>query len=513
MELGFPLLWLSLVLPVLASLTIVALPPRTAYWLVAITLAIPGIVSSYYAFQGVLSEGIIDPVSLNLSNIGIGVVALAVDGFSYPFVLGVSVVTALVAVYGYKYMEVRLREMEGEGERAPGHAAYLILYSIFSSTMLGIAYSLNFLLFIIFLELSLLSSFLLIAFYGYGDRRRIALLYFVWTHIAGALALLGGLYYVIKTGTFDVATVEGGRIVYFSSPADRSVYAAIAGVSLLLGMLVKMAVFGVHMWLPYAHAEAPTPISALLSPNLIGLGGYGIARFAAAFYPWLLEDLKPLLVGLAFVTIVYGGLVALSQLDFKRLLAYSSISQMGYMLLALSTLHPLGFAAASLIFLGHAVGKAVLFMTAGVFITEAHGLRNIARMGGLARLYPLTAAAALIGFLHLAGIPPAFGFWGELYLTLSVLNYPGYSDAVSLGLLAIILIVAFTVTAAYSFITMRRIFFGRPRADMDAREEVDGFKSTVVLLAVLGVALFLLAGPMVTDLAASSLAMVEAFLS
>ncbi|WP_218184363.1 proton-conducting transporter transmembrane domain-containing protein [Aeropyrum camini] len=134
-------------------------------------------------------------------------------------------------------------------------------------------------------------------------------------------------------------------------------------------------------------------------------------------------------------------------------------------------------------------------------------------MGGLARLYPLTAAAALIGFLHLAGIPPAFGFWGELYLTLSVINYPGYSDALSLGLLTIILITAFTVTAAYSFITMRRIFFGKPRSEISAREEVDGFKSTVALLAVLGVALFLVAGPMVTDLAASSLAMVEAFLS
>ncbi|WP_218184362.1 complex I subunit 5 family protein [Aeropyrum camini] len=366
MELGFPLLWLSLILPILASLTVVALPPRTVYWLLAAALAIPGVVSTYYAFQGVLSEGVVDPLSIDLSRVGIGVVALAVDGFSYPFVLGVSIVTALVAVYSYKYMAVRIGEMEREGGRAPGHAAYLTLYSIFSSAMLGIAYSLNFLLFIIFLELSLLSSFLLIAFYGYGDRRRIALLYFVWTHIAGALALLGGLYYVIKTGTFDVATVEGGRIVYFASPVDRSVYAAIAGVSLLLGMLVKMAVFGVHMWLPYAHAEAPTPISALLSPNLIGLGGYGIARFAAAFYPWLLEDLRPLLLGLAFVTIVYGGLVALSQLDFKRFLAYSSISQMGYMLLALATLHPLGFAAASLIFLGHAVGKAVLFMTAGV---------------------------------------------------------------------------------------------------------------------------------------------------
>lgn len=512
MELPIPLLWLSLILPVGAALTAPALGGGAAYFLLGATLIIPAVMLTPYAFQGVLAEGVIDPVRLDMGSVGIGNLVLAVDGFSYPFVLGVSIVTALVAIYSYKYMSVRIEEMARAGEKVPGHEAYLLLYALFAASMLGMAYSTNFLVFFIFLEISLVTSFLLIAFYGYGDRRRIALLYFVWTSIAGVLALLGGLYYAINTGSFDAAIVSEGRLVYVSETV-KGALAGLAGASLLAGLLVKMAVLGVHMWLPYAHAEAPTPISALLSPNLIGLGGYGLVRFAAAFYPSLMEAAQPLLLGLAFATIIYGGLVALAQMDFKKFLAYSSISQMGYMLLAIATLTPLGFAASSLIFLAHAVGKAVLFMVAGVFIAELHGLRNIARMGGLARLYPLTAGLALIGFLHLAGIPPAFGFWGELYLTISILDSPGYSGALGLAVIGLLLIAAFTVTAAYSFIAMRRIFFSQPRSDVEGSEEVDGFKASIAVLAVLGILLFISAGPMIGGLVVSSEAMLQAFLS
>ncbi|MCE4603612.1 MAG: complex I subunit 5 family protein [Aeropyrum sp.] len=512
MELELPLLWITLLAPIAVAAASPALGERASYLALAAALLLPAAILTPYALEGQLSEGVIDPVRADFTRVGIGNVMLAVDGFSYPFVIGVSIVTALVSVYSYKYMSIRLEEMREKGEDVPGHIAYLALYSIFAVSMLGMAYSTNFLLFFIFLEISLIASFLLIAFYGYGDRRRIALLYFVWTHIAGALTLLGGLYYVVNTGSFDSAVVSEGRLVYVSE-AVRGTLATLAGASLLVGLLIKMAVFGVHMWLPYAHAEAPTPISALLSPNLIGLGGYGLVRFAVAFYPSLMESIQPLLVGLSFATILYGGLVALTQLDFKRFLAYSSISQMGYMLLGISALNPLGFTAASLIFLGHAIGKAVLFMVAGVFIAEQHGLRNIARMGGLAKIYPLMAATAVIGFLHLAGIPPAFGFWGELYLTISVLESPGYSGSLSLALLSMLLIASFTVTAAYSFITTRRIFFAKPRSDIDGGEVVDDFKMSVTLLAVLGIFMFLTAGLAISGVVESSQAMFLAYLS
>jgi len=202
------------------------------------------------------------------------------------------------------------------------------------------------------------------------------------------------------------------------------------------------------------------------------------------------------LVLLAFSTIVYGGLVALRQNDFKRFLAYSSISQMGYILLGIATLTGFGVAGAMLHYLAHAVGKAVLFMVAGVFIAEMGGLRRINDMGGLARRYPLVTALAMIGFLHLAGIPPSFGLWGELLVLLGFVEYWGYSRGVIIPAAAVIL--AFGVTAGYSFIAARRIFFGPPRHGGSA-EESDAFKASILVVALAGLALFVLAGPLLGE--------------
>ena len=514
MMLGYPLLWATIIAPVILSLAASgkkAENVRPVAYAIAASLLAPAAISAYYLARGLVGEGVVDPLVIDLKDAGLGEIILAIDGLSAPVVLGVSLVTALVAIYSLKYMEHRIGEMEAHGERPPGFRAYYFLYTLFAVSMLGIAYSVNFIAFYIFLEISLISSFLLILYYGYGDRRRIALLYFVWTHLGGAAMLAGALVYGFSSGTFNAAVLEAGRLVYTTFEEALGGLVMAAAILFILGMLVKMAVLGVHMWLPYAHAEAPTPISALLSPNLVGLGAYGLARFGLSFFPSAFEDLSPLLLGLAIATIVYGGLVALQQNDFKRLLAYSSVSQMGYLLLGLATLTSYGIAGAMLFYLSHAIGKAVLFMTAGVFIAELGGLRAINLMGGLARLYPAIAASALIGFLHLAGIPPSFGFWGELMIVLGVAVNPGVSEAWRLIAVSLALIVAFLVTAAYSFITMRRIFFGPPKAS-GGGEVVDEFKATVVTVAILGIMMFVVAGPLFSAAQASVEAMVSAYL-
>jgi len=509
MILEAPILWASIIAPPLAALAMLGVSgergARPLAYLLAAVLAVPAVlVMAAYAL-GYLAEGIVDPIIVDLRGSGIGRLILFVDGLSGPVVLGVSVVTAIVAVYSLKYMAQRIREMRENGENPPGLGVYYLLYAGFAASMLGMAYSGNLLLFFIFLELSLITSFLLIAYYGYGDRRRISLLYFVWTHIAGALLLAGALLYGVKAGGFDAVSVADGRIVYTSVPLQPVGAGLAAGLLVLLGLLVKMAVVGVHMWLPYAHAEAPTPVSALLSPNLVGLGAYGIVRFAVPFFPELMASLAAALMVLGVATIIYGGLVALKQADFKRFLAYSSVSQMGYLLLGIATLNPYGITGAMFFYLSHAIGKAVLFMTAGVFITELHGLRSIRDMGGLARAYPAIAAASLIGFMHLSGIPPAFGFWGELLIVLGLVDSLGFSPPARLAALALVLIVAFTVTAAYSFITMRRVFFGPPKYGSD--RGLDEFKATVVLTALLGLFFFAAAGPLFGAAEASAAAL------
>ncbi len=504
-----PLLWFTIVAPTFIAILFQAtvlgsLGPRVLAYVSSAILAIPLFLLAYKWLWGY--NVLVDPLKLDLSRYNVGVIALVVDGFSAPLVVGVSLVTSLVAIYSLKYMEHRIWELEHGGLKVPGIYAYYILYNAFSSSMLGMLYSTNLISFFVFLELSLITSFLLIAYYGYGERLRIALMYFVWTHIGGALFLAGILFYGVNAGTFDILTVKEWALEYNKVYAGVKVegLALIAPLLIILGLLVKMAVFGVHMWLPYAHAEAPTPVSALLSPNLIGIAGYALARFGLTLFPGFMESAKHYLVLIAFITIIYGGLVALRQDDFKRFLAYSSISQMGYILLGVSTLTTFGVAGAMLHYLSHAVGKAVLFMIAGVFIAEISGLRSISAMGGLARLYPTTAAMALIGFMHLVGMPPAFGMWSEMLilLGLSEAYYPG--SLYDILLIAVAVIASFIVTAFYSFIAMRRIFFGRPKRGSPL-EVMDEFKVSILIIALAGIILFLVVGLMIPQLRDSSL--------
>ena len=508
MMLSWPVLWVSVVLPI--ALGIVAWPLRSrtglhaVTYLMAASLLVPLAVVIYGYSTGALESGsLVDPFIINATRYSIGTIAMGIDGLSAPVVIGLSVVTSFVAVYSIKYMETRIEEMEREGEHPPSFGTYLLLYAIFAATMLGLVYSTNLIEFYVFLEGSLISSFLLIAFYGYGDRRRISLLYFVWTHVGAVVFLTGVLYLGYLMHTFNYMVVIDGAMKSVGSVEEVVGLGAATLIAalFLFGLFVKMAVFGVHMWLPYAHAEAPTPISALLSPNLIGLAGYAIARFVIPLFPTQMVDWRPFLMGLAFTTMVYAGLVALRQWDFKRFLAYSSISQMGYMLLGLSTLNQYGIMGAMLIYLSHAIGKALLFMSAGVFITEIHGLRDITKMGGLARRYPLVASLALFGFMNLTGLPPSIGMWSEIYLVIGVVKTPYFFSGVGdmLGL-SLLLIVAMTVTAAYSFITMKKIFYGQPRSKIEVREVVDSFKLSMLAIALFSFVFFLAITPVTYSL-------------
>jgi NADH-quinone oxidoreductase subunit M len=259
-----------------------------------------------------------------------------------------------------------------------------------------------------------------------------------------------------------------------------------------IGLFVKMAVFGVHIWLPYAHAEAPTPVSALLSPALIGISGYALIRISFIMFPAQFVVISPFLLALALLTMIYGGLMALAQDDFKRLLAYSSISQMGYILLGISTLTTNGVTGGMLHFTTHAVGKSVLFMIAGVLIVQFRGLRSIGRMGGLAQKVPFTGALALLGFLFLMGIPPTLGLWSKIHIVVGTFDRILVMGAAALVLISLALVVATGITAAYSFFTLKRIFLGRLPKGLGA-EPVHGgsmLTATVAIIAIAGVFLF-----------------------
>lgn len=377
----------------------------------------------------------------------IGFFGLNADGLSVPILFTIGLLCTLMSIYSIPYM----RHIIGDDKRQFGlYYALLLLYSV---GMMGAVLATNLIEFYLFFELMLIPSYFLIAKWGYGDRDRISFMYFMWTHI-GALAFLAGILSVgYLSGSFDL-----GNIVASTLPANLRIWV----VSLMVvGLLVKMAAFGLHIWLPHAHAEAPTPISALLSPAMIGIGGYAIVRLVMTILPTAFFEISTGLAIWAVVTMFYGGAMALVQDDIKRLLAYSSVSQMGYILLGISSFQILGVSGSMFQFVTHGLGKGILFMMAGAIILQARGLRSIGKMGGLASRMPITATAALIGFLTIMGIPPTTGFFSEFLIFAGSFNQAFTLDSMLRIVLSFLGVVSTAITAGYSLWAVKRIFFGK----------------------------------------------------
>jgi proton-translocating NADH-quinone oxidoreductase chain M len=424
---------------------------------------------------------------------------LRLDGLSLPFALIIYILCTVIALYSRPYMVHKVMEdlpghgngSAGGGGVVVGHgnnppplhgphalpskniesssqatvldtqqyvnsqiALYFALYLTFSMGMLGTVLATNLIQFYVFFELMLVPSFFLIAFYGYGARRRIALMFFFWTHVGAVVLLLGLLAMGFFAGGFDFDTIRAnaGNI-----PAQ---WLPLIVFALVIGLGVKLAAFMLHIWLPYAHAEAPTPVSALLSPAMIGIGAYGLLRLWMELLTGSYEQYSLYINMWGLATMIYGGAMALMQDDIKKVLAYSSISQMGYILFGLSSESILGITGGTMMYVTHGLGKAILFMMAGSIILQT-GTRSMSKLGGLAGKMPYTAVIAMIGALTIIGIPPTSGFMAEWILFNGVLQTataemdPLRTTMFALGILATVL------SSAYILWMYKRIFFGK----------------------------------------------------
>jgi NADH-quinone oxidoreductase subunit M len=413
---------------------------------------------------------------------------LRIDGLSLPFAIIINILCTVLTIYSKPYMLHKIKESfeenSGKRERAADSneyrsnaggneiktltvsksaeeqyvnhhmGLYFALYLTFSMGMLGTVLATNLIEFYVFFELMLVPSFFLIAFYGYGERKRIALMFFFWTHVGAVVLLLGLLAMGFFAGGFDYDTVMQN----VDKIPDQWIVLIV--FALVIGLGVKLAAFALHIWLPYAHSEAPTPISALLSPAMIGIGAYGLLRL---WLELLVGDYSQYSIyinlwGLA--TMIYGGAMALMQDDIKRVLAYSSISQMGYILFGIGSESVLGITGATFMYVTHGLGKAILFMMAGSIILQT-GTRSMSKLGGLAGRMPYTAVIAMIGGLTIMGIPPTSGFMGEWILFNGVLQ-SGLENSDTLRIVAFGLgILATVLSAAYILWMYKRIFFGK----------------------------------------------------
>ena len=401
---------------------------------------------------------------------------LRADGLSLLLAMLVNFLCALVSVYSVAYMKHR-----------KSHDTYFFLLTLFTAGMTGVVFSANLVQFFFFWELMVIPSFFLIAQWGYGKAWDAAFRYFLFSQVGAVFLLAGIAMTYASTGTLNLF-----EVAHFKERVEPGIWQLISA-TLIFGFAVKMALWPVQGWLPPAHADAPTPISVLLSGIMIKMGAYGVIRVVQIFLHEVTALAFTILVILSLVTMVYGGIMALIETDLKRLFAYSSISHMGYIFFGLAyAIEPgLGFSAAVLHIVNHAFSKALLFMCAGTLIHVLE-TRDIRSMGGLYRKMPITFSVSLVGVLGIIGLPPTLGFWSKDMLLATALethSVPLIIAMVGVSILAV----------AYSVRWLYLVFLGSGRehgSHADIREAPLTMTAPILVLALTALSSLLYVEPL-----------------
>jgi proton-translocating NADH-quinone oxidoreductase chain N len=364
---------------------------------------------------------------------------------------------------------------------------FYCLLMVFVATMLWGVVTNNVIMLYVAVEATTIASGLLVAFYWDRHGLEAGYKYLMLLTVGITFALFGSvLMYAAAAAHLPPPGVQALLLTHIREVAHffpRNIVIAISAL-LIVGFGTKAGIAPFHPWLPDAHAEAPSPVSALLSGVMIKMAIYALARTVTVFYPtW--PAVAVFLVGLGAFTMVLGIMMAIVQTDIKRLLAYSSVSQMGYILMAFGIGTYLGVYGGIFHLVNHAIYKSLLFLSAGA-IMYATGIRSIHDLGGLARRMPVTSACFFIGALALSGMPPFNGFMSKITIFLAAADaHMWWAAGIAIGTGVLTLVVM--VHAAY------RIFWGKPQTDRLRLEEVHEVPVSVwapmVLLAALCVLL------------------------
>jgi NADH-quinone oxidoreductase subunit M len=389
--------------------------------------------------------------------------SLGLDGISVLFVLLSTMITILCILISWNSIKMKLKE-------------FFISLLILEGAMIGVFCSLDFMLFYIFWEAMLIPMYLLIGVWGGPNRIYAAVKFFLYTLVGSVLMLVGIIVLYFYAGrTFDIL-----ELMTKSYPFQMQLLLFWA---FFAAFAVKVPMFPVHTWLPDAHTEAPTAGSVVLAAVLIKMGAYGFLRFSMPILPEASKAMTPVMIGLSLIAIIYGGVICLAQTDLKRLIAYSSVSHMGFVTLGIFALNTQGMEGGILQMINHGIVTGALFLSVGAIYDRTH-TRQISDYGGVASVMPVYAAMFMVFTFASIGLPATNGFIGEFLIILG-----GFAASQLAGVLAATGII---IGAGYMLWLYQRVFFmeTHPKmsglADIDAREIIT-LLPMVVLIFWIGI--------------------------
>jgi len=393
---------------------------------------------------------------------------LGVDGLSLPLMILMTFLGFLVVLISWK---INLRPRE--------YFAWLLLLE---TSILGVFCSLDLLLFFLFWEIEIIPMYFLITIWGTGRKEYSAIKYVIFTLFGSAFMLAGILSLYFTTGSLSMLEIAQGGL----EPLRAVIPVAAIFWFLLIGFAVKLPVFPLHTWLPDAHTDAPTAVSVVLAGALLKMGGYGMIRLCVTIFPEVAKTYAPILIVLAIVNILYGAAVTLRQTDVKRLIAYSSVSHMGYVLLGIFALSQVSLVGASLQMFSHGIITGLLFAMAGLIIHNVKE-RDLRKLGGLVRQIPIIAVVFSVAGLASLGLPMTSGFAAEFLVfvgSFSSTIVPGIQVYTILAVLGVV------VTAGYILWMLQQVFYGpaleqyNSVKDADILERVYMFALVAVIMVV-----------------------------
>ncbi len=364
------------------------------------------------------------------------------DGLSAPVAVLIISLGLFSVVYSFAYM----RDLHRPG-------VYYSLMVWFVAAMVGVVYATDLLQFFLFYEVMLIPAFLLVYLYGVSEdadeRTRNAFQFWVWTAVGGIISIFATLMLFSATGTFNIQAL-------YTAPLAAST-AKVVGVVFLLGFGIKLGLVPLHVWAPPAYREAPIPVLVLLSGAMTKTAAYGVIRVVIPIVRTFMVDYSLGLMTISVITMFYGAMMAIAQRDLKMMLAYSSISQLGYLMFGYSTMTEVGLNGAAFQLISHGILASLMFFAAGAIKMQT-GTMEFDQLGGLAPRMPVLATVFVLAGLAIAGTPPMCAFPGELML------FAGAAEMIGQGwayvAVLVVAVVATGLTAAYYLWAIRRTMYG-----------------------------------------------------